>query len=477
MRQRASTPACRVTESRAEPYDALPRFRDPSIRRRRMPVWSDAHVGNKPFGVLIAIIAYGETSCHRVGIMNGLRRDVSGFLFVCPDCVSCWCIKQASLPRNLSWVRSSPTFSGTRNMQDKLGDTPGATPLITVAMPAFNSAVYISQAIDSVLAQTWTDFELLLIDDGSGDQTLSIMRQYETDARVRVVALPSNRGRPNARGQCLERARGQYIAMLDADDWCAPDRLERQLAYLAAHPEIAAVGTWFWRVDADGRSLSDAIRRDPITPEAVRCEMLFRCPLHNPTVLARTAILREYGYDEHFHNAEDYDLWARMSATCRMANLALKLTSYRRHAAQATTADDLPVEQDWQAIHARLLSALGMTFNQQDLQYHALLYRGRRHFRERIGRDMDRAYIRWARRWLEALVQANAEHRIYPEPAFSATAGRLWWTLCRKAAREAGMPVWYEFARSSLRQAALRAVVVHVTVWWSRQNDKRERNS
>lgn len=343
------------------------------------------------------------------------------------------------------------------NMQDKPSDMPDEAPLITVAMPAFNSAGYISQAIDSVLAQTWTDFELLLVDDGSSDQTLSIMRQYETDARVRVVALPYNRGRPYARGQCLAYARGPYIAMLDADDWCAPDRLERQLAYLQAHPDVSVVGSWSRRVDADGRPLPDSMRREPTTAEAVRCEMLFRCPLHNPTVLARTAALREYGYDEAFRNAEDYDLWARMNSACRMANLPLKLTSYRRHAGQATAADELPIEDDWQKIHARQLTALGLTFSKQDLQYHALLHRGRRHFRERTGHGMDIAYVRWARRWLEALMHANTGCQRYPQRTFVHMLGQLWWSLCRKAAREAGMAVWLEFAASPLKQAALRA--------------------
>lgn len=361
-------------------------------------------------------------------------------------------------------------------MQDQPSHRPDTAPLITVAMPAFNSACYIRQAIDSVLAQTWTDFELLLVDDGSSDETLSIMRQYESDARVCVVALPCNRGRPYARGQCLEHARGDYVAMLDADDWCEPDRLERQLAYLEAHPDISVVGSWSRRVDADGRSLPDGMRHEPIAPEAVCCEMLFRCPLHNPTVLARTSALRDHGYDEHFQNAEDYDLWARMNTTCRMANLPLKLTSYRRHAAQATTADELPIEQDWQAIHGRLLAAMGVTFSQQDLQYHALLHRGRRHFRDRTGRDMDRDYIRWARVWLEMLVAANAEQRIYPEPTFSAMVGQLWWGLCRKAARKAGMAVWLEFGRSSLKQAVLRASGAHMAGWWSRLSRGRVRS-
>lgn len=362
-------------------------------------------------------------------------------------------------------------------MQDTLSHRSGQTPLITVAIPAFNSADYIGQAIDSVLAQTLTDFELLLIDDGSSDDTLSTMRRYETDSRVRVRALADNGGRPHARGIGLDYARGEYLAMLDADDWCEPERLQRQVTYLQTHPDIAVVGSWFWRVDADGRPLSDSVRRDPISPDAVRCEMLFRCPLHNPTVVARTAVLRDYGYDEHFRHAEDYDLWARMNATCRMGNLPMKLTSYRRHEAQATSADELPIEQDWQAIHARLLTALGVTFNQQDLQYHALLYRGRRHFRERIGHDMDSAYIRWARRWLEALVAANAAHRIYPESTFSAMVGQLWWQVCRKASRAAGTPVWIEFARSRLWQSALRAGLMYAADSWSRRRSQRARTS
>ncbi len=118
-------------------------------------------------------------------------------------------------------------------------DTP---PKVTVLTPVYNREQYIATAIESVLAQSFTDFELLLIDDGSTDGSAEILRSYTTDPRVRVVRNEQNLGIPQTRNRGIDLARGEYVAMLDSDDWAYPCRLETQVAFLDRHRDVAVVG-------------------------------------------------------------------------------------------------------------------------------------------------------------------------------------------------------------------------------------------
>ena len=118
------------------------------------------------------------------------------------------------------------------------------TPRVTVFIPVYNAQAYIAEAIESVLAQTYSDFELLVIDDGSTDETASVICTFMYDPRIRVVSHIRNLGQPHTRNYGLELASGEYIAFLDADDRCVPERIERQVTYLDTHTDIDGVGSW-----------------------------------------------------------------------------------------------------------------------------------------------------------------------------------------------------------------------------------------
>ena len=329
--------------------------------------------------------------------------------------------------------------------------------------PRINAERYIEDAIESVLAQTDQDFELILIDDASTDATASIMDRYAVDSRVRVFHHDMNQQRPRTRSHGVARARGRYIALLDADDRCAPARLARQAAFLDVHAEIDVVGSWWHRIDEHSRALPDKTHRRYLAPDAVKAWLLFRCVIHNPTVMARTPVLKSYIYDPAFPIAEDYDVWARMIADHRFAIMPEALTTYRHHAEQVSTARAADSLYYRQRVQARQLEALGIDFNPDDLRYHSLLYTGRRLFREAVGHDMNLAYVRWARGWLARLVAANARQDIYPQAALHDLAARLWWFVCRKAAGRDGAAVWRVFLGSPLAYRLPRARLRNAT--------------
>src|SRR5262245_21907442 len=118
------------------------------------------------------------------------------------------------------------------------------TPRVTVLIPVYNRVQYVAVAIESILAQHFTNFELLLIDDGSTDGSLEVLRSYTADPRVRLLRNESNLGIPRTRNKGVALARGEYVAMLDSDDYAYPTRLGRQVDFLDRHPDYALVGTW-----------------------------------------------------------------------------------------------------------------------------------------------------------------------------------------------------------------------------------------
>lgn len=183
-------------------------------------------------------------------------------------------------------------------------------PHITVGLPFFDEERHLGDAIRSVLAQTVTDFELLLVDDGSRDGSLAIARSFD-DPRIVVVADGERRHLPARLNEIVRRARAPYVARVDADDVMHPTRLERQLAVFDAEPACDVVGTWVVLVDGDGRPF--AVGEGTSLPPSPR-EALVHGVLAHATVLGKTAWFLSNPYDETLTRAEDRDLWCRTVA-------------------------------------------------------------------------------------------------------------------------------------------------------------------
>ena len=337
-------------------------------------------------------------------------------------------------------------------------DVANSTPRVTVFIPAFNVEYFIAEAVDSVLQQTFRDFELLVIDDGSTDATLDILNRYCDDARVRVVSNAQNLGRPATRNRGLDLARGELIAFLDGDDLCVPERLERQVAYLDAHPEIHGLGTWMTIIDELGHGSGNIFYEEALTSAQIACEMLIGCAIAQSSMMVRMRAISLFRYDLTFPVAQDYELWVRMIRTCRFANITQPLTHYRVHATQATTARAEEQRALIRTIYGYQVAALGMAYTERDLAQHECLFRleGRRPVREKTGAPLDIHYLRWARRWLESIIKGNKKQQIYPEPALSHMLAPRWLFACRKAARNSPLHlIAIEFFYPSLLAAVL----------------------
>jgi hypothetical protein len=203
-------------------------------------------------------------------------------------------------------------------------------PLISVVMPVHNGARWLGEAIESVICQTCRDFELLVIDDGSTDETPRILTGWlSRDLRIRVLRQNGS-GLVAALNYGLGEARGSLIARLDADDRAVAHRLERQIRVLGDNPRVGLLGAWAQRIDAHGRTRGYA--RPETRPERITDILTRTNPFIHSTVIFRTEIARRLGgYRAAFEAAEDYDLWLRMSEVTQLANMAEPLVQYRRH--------------------------------------------------------------------------------------------------------------------------------------------------
>jgi glycosyltransferase involved in cell wall biosynthesis len=204
-------------------------------------------------------------------------------------------------------------------------------------MPVFNSGAWLEQAIESIRGQSFTDFELIVIDDGSTDQTGQIVEEAaRVDVRIRSVPQEHlGIGAALNRGAALARA--PVIARMDADDVAAPDRLRIQLAFLDAHSGVAAVGSWAHVIDDAGRRIGD--RRPATGPSQLRDILLRQNPFTHASMMMRADAFRGLGgYRPVLDGAEDYDLWLRMSERAELANIPEFLLSYRSSATPCSTA-------------------------------------------------------------------------------------------------------------------------------------------
>ncbi len=209
---------------------------------------------------------------------------------------------------------------------------PTTPPTVSVIMPAYNAKRYVEQTIRSVLAQTFGDFDLLIVDDGSTDGTLPILQRFAAeDSRVIVISRP-NTGIVGALNDGIAKACGEFLARMDADDVCRPERFAKQVTYLREHPECVGVGTFIETIDPYGSVLDrlvhetehDAIDRELMTGRGFA--------IVHPTIMMRAeAVRRVGGYRKQWQHSEDLDLFLRLAEIGKLHNLPEYLLQYRMH--------------------------------------------------------------------------------------------------------------------------------------------------
>lgn len=202
--------------------------------------------------------------------------------------------------------------------------------MISIIMPTYNNARYLSEAIDSILNQTFTDFEFIIVNDHSIDETAAILARYAyQDTRIHVIENNKNLGVARTLNRGIGIAQGEYIARMDSDDISLPDRFEKQVVFLDANPDVGVLGTQTLFIDENGQFCEQMTWEKPATHNRLVWQLLSATPFCHPSIMMRACCLRKAGgYDPDYPN-EDMQLWTRMVFSTKLANLGDTLLYYR----------------------------------------------------------------------------------------------------------------------------------------------------
>jgi glycosyltransferase involved in cell wall biosynthesis len=206
--------------------------------------------------------------------------------------------------------------------------------LVSVVMPVYNGALYLREAIDSILSQTHTNLELIIINDGSTDDSEEIIRSYD-DPRIRYILNEKNCGICVTLNKGLDVAQGKYIARMDCDDISLPERLQKQVEYIEQNPSIGILGS---DIIVFGEGIEEWIFTFEHDKNCCKAGLLFNTCFAHPAVIIRKSLLdgHKLRYDEEYRGLEDFELWYRISRYADLINLSFPLLRYRKHKSQET---------------------------------------------------------------------------------------------------------------------------------------------
>lgn len=202
-------------------------------------------------------------------------------------------------------------------------------PILTVFTPTYNLEPYIEETINSILNQTQTDFEYLIVDDGSSDRTVEIIKSIK-DSRIRLIQNSSNKGISYNRNIAIEEAKGKYLAMIDGDDLALPKRFKKQIDFLENNREYGIIGTGVININSLGQELNQEIVYN-IPDDQIPSRMLFNNYIATSSVMLRTEIIGSIRFKKDFLVGEDYEVWLQIIRKCKIGHIREPLTKYRIH--------------------------------------------------------------------------------------------------------------------------------------------------
>ena len=295
------------------------------------------------------------------------------------------------------------------------------TPKVTVLMPVYNGEKYLREAIESILKQDFSDFEFLIINDGSTDSSKEIISSY-SDSRICIVDNEKNIGLVSTLNKGLDLALGEYIARMDCDDISVKSRLSVQVRLMDENKDLGASGSFYRLLRKNKKSISDF----PISNDEIKAFMVFNCPIAHPSAIIRNSIIKMHNlkYSSEYIHCEDYNLWSQISEFAQLANTSEVLLSYRVHENQITGNVKLvsAKNKSLNAIRLRHLKMLGVIPNEEELAIHNLISNGEKAENEE--------QLKSAEIWLKKISNINDENKTVNKSYFEKIVLERWLRLC-----------------------------------------------
>lgn len=279
---------------------------------------------------------------------------------------------------------------------------------VSIVMCAYNSEKYIAESIESILNQTFADFEFIIINDASTDKTEEIIKTYQSkDSRVKLLQNKYKKGISGAANTGLDAAQGEFIARMDSDDISLPTRLEAQIKFLESHPEIGVCGAWVKLIGVD----EDIVWENPTDPDYIKCIMIFYGAISNPVVMFRRNILESNQLRYMDTAAEDYEMYVRLSRVTKLTNIPKVLLHYRMHQTNFGKVNRQIQNESANYIRLNQIQELGIVATPQEESIHTNI--GFWNIKQ------DSNFLKLADLWFKKLITANLKKGIFPEPTFS----------------------------------------------------------
>lgn len=300
-------------------------------------------------------------------------------------------------------------------------------PEISVVMPVYNASQYLAEAIESIVSQTFTDWELIIIDDGSTDDSKLIIKRYaQSDKRIRYYKNEQNMGVIRTLNKGINLSTGKYIARMDADDISLPTRFDTQYRFLENNADVAMCGTYALLIDEKGNETGRITYLE--SDEYLRINLLFSPSFIHPSMMIRTDVLKKNLYDESYKHAEDYELWCRIASNHKVANLPSFLLKYRWHTTNVSVVNNFFQEDTKKRIMREGLQRLALNPDKEELRLHTVSYK-QYDTKEKIEKKDFSDYDKLDD-WFSKIINANKLTKIYKPNALSAHLWSRWIVLC-----------------------------------------------
>jgi glycosyltransferase involved in cell wall biosynthesis len=292
------------------------------------------------------------------------------------------------------------------------------SPLVTILMPVYNAEKYLNRAIDSILSQSYNNIEFLVINDGSTDNSLNIIRSYK-DERIVLVENDKNRGLIYSLNIGIEIAKGKYIARMDADDISFQDRIQKQCNFLEKNITVGILGTLI-----EGETKFKVYADQKLNSNELKARIIFNNIFNHPTIMFRSSFLKEknINYNSEYPHAEDYNLWLTALNDTEFAILIEPLLYYENHQDQVSYIYDQEQRTSILKTQQKFLRSINLEFNDDEMEIHRKLF-----YQNYI---YDLNFLIAAEKWLIKIRDNRGFQAIVTKEALEKTTSVMWFELC-----------------------------------------------
>jgi glycosyltransferase involved in cell wall biosynthesis len=293
-------------------------------------------------------------------------------------------------------------------------------PFVTVFMPVYNAGKYLNEAIISILNQTYENFEFLIVNDGSTDDSLNTIKSFN-DKRIRLIENESNKGLITSLNVGLTESRGEYIVRMDADDISLPNRIEKQINFLISNPEYGLLGSWF---EDFGENIPNKIVKYSSEDTEIRIRHLYQTHISHPTAVIKKKIIDKYNlqFDSDRVHGEDYDFWVRISEYCKMSNYPEILVRKRDHPKSITNHYSKSMSETCTKVKQYQFQKMGIELNRTQLDLYTRFADPEWHFNP--------SELNTLEEMLNNIILANDTSAFIPVDDFRYYISEKWFHLC-----------------------------------------------